>query len=114
ISAMAGESPEGENASRPAEYGLSQNDPNPFERSTLIDFGLPERSRVSLVVYDLVGREVRTLVDGEWEPGRHSATMTRTGSNGSRLAAGVYFVRMNAQSLHSARSFSSLRKIVLA
>jgi len=100
-------------ASAPVEFGLSQNSPNPFDRSTLISFSLPERSRVSLVVYDLVGREVRTLVEGEWEPGRHSATLNKVSSDGSALDAGVYFVRMNAQSLSSGRSFSSLRKMVL-
>jgi hypothetical protein len=100
-------------ASAAIEFGLSQNYPNPFDRSTLIAFSLPERSRISLVVYDLVGREVRTLVDGEWEAGRHSATLARVSSNGSTLGAGVYFVRMNAQSLATGRSFSSLRKMVL-
>ncbi len=100
-------------ASIPVEYGLSQNHPNPFDRSTLLDFSLPERSRVTLAVYDLIGREVRTLVDGEWEPGRHSAMLTKVSSNGSTLGAGVYFVRMNAQSLTSGRSFTSLRKMVI-
>jgi PKD domain-containing protein/Big-like domain-containing protein len=103
----------GSATSIPIEYGLSQNYPNPFDRSTVIDFSLPERSRITLVVYDLQGREVRTLVDGEWVPGRHSATLTKVSSNGGTLGAGVYFVRMNAQSLASGRSFTSLRKMVL-
>ena len=97
----------------PTEFALSQNHPNPFDRNTMIAFSLPERSRISLVVYDLVGREVRTLADGEWQPGRHSATLARTGADGGRLGAGVYFVRLNARSLESERSFSSLRKMVV-
>ena len=100
-------------AALPVEYGLSQNHPNPVDQSTLIDFSLPERSEISLVVYDVLGREVRTLADGEREPGRYSATLTRAGSNGSTLGAGIYFVRMSAQSLASGRNFNSLRKIVL-
>ena len=70
-------------------------------------------SRVTLAVFDLVGREVRTLADGEWEPGRHSAMLTKVSSHGSALGAGVYFVRINAQSLASGRSFTSLRKMVI-
>ena len=81
------------------EYGLSQNHPNPFDRSTLIGFSLPERSRIRLAVYDLGGREVRVLADGEWEAGRHSATMTRASRDGNSLSAGVYFVRMSSRSL---------------
>jgi uncharacterized repeat protein (TIGR03803 family) len=97
----------------PVEYALAQNFPNPFDRSTLINFSLPERSRIHIAVYDLAGRAVRTLADGEWEPGRHSATMSRTGKDGSTLDAGVYFVRLSAQSLASGRSFNSLKKMVV-
>jgi hypothetical protein len=100
-------------AAVPAEYDLSQNYPNPFDRSTQIGFALPERSRVSLVVFDLAGRAVRSLVEGEWAPGRHAATFDRTADDGRRLGAGIYWVRLNAVSLASGQTFQSLRKMVL-
>ena len=104
---------ENRSASPVLEYALSQNYPNPFGRSSSIAFSLPERSQVRLVVYDVAGRTVRTLADGEWEAGRHFATLERTSRDGSSLAAGIYFVRMNAQSLVSGRGFAQLRKLVV-
>jgi hypothetical protein len=112
-SGLPGEEPGEVTASIPAEYDLSQNYPNPFDRSTQIGFALPERSRVSLAVYDLAGRSVRALAEGEWAAGRHTATFDRTAADGTRLGAGIYWVRMNAVSLASGQSFQSLRKMVL-
>jgi len=100
-------------AAIPLEYALAQNVPNPFDRSTSINFSLPERSRIHLVVYDLAGRAVRTLAEGDWGPGRHSATLSKTSGSDGTLGAGIYFVRMSAYSLASGRSFRSLRKMVL-
>src|SRR5262249_23265165 len=54
------------------EYALAQNAPNPFRGRTEIGFSLAERSQVRLTVYDVAGREVASLADGEWEPGPHS------------------------------------------
>jgi len=100
-------------AAIPLEYALAQNVPNPFDRSTRINFSLPERSRIHLVAYDLAGRAVRTLAEGDWGPGRHSATLSKTSGSDGTLGAGIYFVRMSAYSLASGRSFRSLRKMVL-
>jgi uncharacterized repeat protein (TIGR03803 family) len=111
-SASAGAVAPREELALPAEYALAQNFPNPFDRSTVIGFSLPERSSIRIAVYDLAGREVRRLADGAWEAGRHSATLARTDGEG-RLGSGVYFVRMSARSLTSDRTFSSLRKLVL-
>jgi uncharacterized repeat protein (TIGR03803 family) len=111
-SASAGAVAPREEAALPAEFALAQNFPNPFDRSTVIGFSLPERSSIRIAVYDLAGREVRRLADGAWDAGRHSATLARTDGEG-RLGSGVYFVRMSARSLTSDRTFSSLRKLVL-
>jgi uncharacterized repeat protein (TIGR03803 family) len=97
----------------PADFALEPNQPNPFVNSTQIAFGLPERSQVSLEVFDVAGRAVRTLASGEWEPGRHLATFERRSADGSDLRAGVYFVQIQARSLSTGRSFHSLRKIML-
>jgi hypothetical protein len=55
-------------------------------------FGVPTASQVTIKVYDVRGREVATLVDGQLGPGYHSATV-----NGAELASGVYFCRMDAE-----------------
>ena len=100
-------------ATLPLAYALGQNAPNPFGRSTVIHFDLPERSRVMLVVYDVSGRLVATLVDGDWEPGNHSVTWSGETNGQSRVDAGVYFVRMTANSVTTKRRFSSLRKMIV-
>ena len=70
---------------------LSQNTPNPFSRNTNISFVLPEVQRVRLSVYDLIGKEVATLVEGELPAGRHDVDF-----DGKDLPNGVYFYRLNA------------------
>lgn len=76
----------------PEVYRLEQNYPNPFNPSTNIEFSLPRSSKVSLVVYDLLGRQVATLINGEVRgAGKHAAAFSSTG-----LATGVYFYRLTA------------------
>lgn len=70
---------------------LSQNTPNPFSRNTEISFVLPEAQRVRLSVYDLIGKEVATLVEGVLPAGRHDIDF-----DGQDLPNGVYFYRLNA------------------
>jgi len=105
--------PREEAPTTPVEYDLAQNYPNPFDRNSQIAFSLAERSRISLVIYDLAGRAVQTLAEGEWGPGPHIAIMSRSGSDGRTLEAGIYFVRMRAQSVESDRSFTSRRSVVV-
>jgi hypothetical protein len=70
----------------PTEYALYQNYPNPFNPSTTIEFDIPERTNVKLVVYDILGREVETLIDKELEPGKYKLNF-----NATNLPSGVYF-----------------------
>ncbi len=76
----------------PENYLLSQNYPNPFNPSTQIEFSVPVESNVSIVVYDLVGREVATLVNEKMLSGNYSLTWNAAG-----LPSGVYFYRMQSQ-----------------
>lgn len=93
-------------ATLPTEFSLAQNYPNPFNPETSIPFALPARANVKLAVFDLLGREVATLVEGTFEAGEHTVSF-----NGADLASGVYFYRLNAQA--GEQSFNSTRKLVL-
>jgi hypothetical protein len=82
----------------PSVYALQQNYPNPFNPVTRIGYDLPEGGRVTLKVFDLLGREVATLVDGDQEAGRKSVTWNAAGAG-----SGVYFYRLTAGSYSETR-----------
>jgi hypothetical protein len=86
----------------PNEFALAQNYPNPFNPTTTIKFDLPFDTKVTLKLYDVLGREVRTLVDREMPAGFHQATV-----EGSSLSSGVYIYKMEAG------SFTQVRKLLL-
>ena len=86
----------------PRAFELFQNHPNPFNPTTLIEFSLPERSKVKLTVYDILGREVQTLVNEEKAPGNYTASF-----DGTRLSSGIYFCRM------SAGKYNAVKKLLL-
>ena len=72
-------------------YGLSNNYPNPFNPSTKITYSIPERSNVSLKVFDLLGSLVAELANGEIEAGTYDINF-----NASQLSSGIYFYRLQA------------------
>ncbi len=75
----------------PLAFSLGQNHPNPFNPSTTIDFSIPTASYVKLSVYSVSGQKVATLADGLMNGGKHSAVF-----DGSSLASGMYFYRLEA------------------
>lgn len=75
----------------PTDFALNQNYPNPFNPSTMISFQLPVSSEVTLQVFDLMGRKVATLVDGNVEAGHHQVPF-----NAGDLASGMYIYRLKA------------------
>lgn len=91
----------------PAEYRLHQNYPNPFNPATVIHFDLPANAKVNLKVYDVIGREVATLVDNrEYEAGAQEIIL-----NAADFASGVYFYRISIQS--AVKSFTDVKKMLL-
>jgi len=95
------------NNSLPTAYGLNQNYPNPFNPATEIGYQLKANSFVTLKVYDALGREVTTLVNGEQRAGSYSVTF-----DGSRLSSGVYLYRLVAIT-NDGNRFESIKKLVL-
>jgi hypothetical protein len=95
----------------PKSYSLSQNYPNPFNPQTTISYEVPtsagKGAPVSLSVYDLRGRKVRSLVEGVRKPGRHSVQWDGRDDRGAQLASGVYFYRLQAG------DFMETRKLLL-
>ncbi len=75
----------------PKEFSLSQNYPNPFNPSTVIKYSLESKQYVKLTVYDLLGKEITVLADGEFSSGEHSAIF-----NAKNLSSGVYLYRIQA------------------
>jgi hypothetical protein len=88
---------------------LHQNRPNPFNPITNIKFNLPSKSKATLKIYDIAGREVRTLVDGTLENGEHSITWFGKDNNGRDVTSGVYFYRLDAGKETSTKKMVLLR-----
>ncbi len=90
------------NATVPKEYGVSQNYPNPFNPSTTINYQIPENNFVTLRVYDILGKEIATLVNEEISAGYYQTTF-----DASRLAGGMYFYKLTAG------KFSEVKKMMV-
>ena len=82
---------ESETSNIPVSYALNQNYPNPFNPSTKINFTLPTQNNVKLTVYDITGKEVKELINGEFSAGDHTVDF-----NAANLASGAYIYRIQA------------------
>ena len=94
----------------PGEYSLEQNYPNPFNPSTTIEYSLPQNGFVTLKVFNVLGKEVATLVNSPNEAGRHTIKF-----DASALNSGVYFYKLEAgnPSTGSGQGFSETKKMIL-
>jgi hypothetical protein len=88
----------------PDKYALNQNYPNPFNPSTTIKFGLPKESDVKIIIYDIYGREVHTLVNGKYNAGEYEITW-----NASEYASGVYFYKMITNNFYEVRKMTLVK-----
>ena len=81
---------------RPAEFALAANFPNPFNPATTIQYALPQAADVELMVYNVVGQPVRTLVAEHQSAGRYAVEWDATDDSGRSLSSGMYFYRLQA------------------
>ena len=86
----------------PTSFYLQQNYPNPFNPSTTISYSVPKSSLVTIKVYDILGREIKTIINEEKSTGNYSIQF-----NGNSLPSGIYFYRMQAG------SFAETKKLIL-
>ncbi|SYZ72321.1 putative Thermitase [Candidatus Zixiibacteriota bacterium] len=95
--------------SLPGTFALQQNYPNPFNAATEIEFNLPVRSDVSIVVYDILGRKVKLLTDGNRPAGKYRVRWDGTNQSGQPVASGVYFYRIKAGEFVQAKKMVMLK-----
>ncbi len=98
----------------PQHFSLSQNFPNPFNPSTEIQYQLPEsvrnaslKNKTELKIYNLLGKEIRTLVEKDQSPGSYSVTWDAKNNSGKDVPSGVYFYQLNYG------DFSETKKLIL-
>jgi hypothetical protein len=94
-------------ANIPGSFTLGQNYPNPFNPTTTISFSLPQRSNVRLDIYDILGKQVATLINETRAAGNWNIEWNGLDRYGRHIASGVYFYRLEAG------SFMSVKKMVM-
>jgi len=92
----------------PTVFALNQNYPNPFNPSTTISFDVPKSAQVNIVIYDVLGRVVTTLVNEVKAPNRYNIVW-----NASNVSTGVYFYRMTAKNVDGSGDFNAVKKLLL-
>jgi hypothetical protein len=90
----------GNDALIPDVFALKQNYPNPFNPVTTIRYDIPENTHVKMVIYDILGRQVRTLVNRDHDPGYYKILWDGRNEMGKEMASGVYFYQIHAGSFH--------------
>jgi len=93
----------------PMKYALYQNFPNPFNPVTEIQFDIPDISTVELVVYNLMGQEVRRLVNGEIQAGYHRIVWDGLNDQGEPVSTGVYIYSLTSPGFHSTKKMVLLK-----
>jgi hypothetical protein len=96
-----------ENEELPGEFALLQNYPNPFNPSTTIRYDVPKSAHVNITIYDVLGRQVATLVNEVQAANRYTVEW-----NPSGLSTGVYFYRIEARSQDGSTNFTSVKKLL--
>lgn len=96
-------------ATLPGRFELAQNYPNPFNAETIISFAVPRAARVTLEVFDILGRRIATLTDGQFSAGWHHVTWNGVGDGALSAGSGIYFYRLTTPDGVQARKMILLR-----
>lgn len=93
----------------PYVFALDQNSPNPFNPTTKISFSLAQTNRATLVIYNVIGQKVRTLVDEILSAGRQQVVWDGNDDSGSPVTTGIYFARLQANGMQETRKMMMLK-----
>jgi hypothetical protein len=93
----------------PKDFVLYHNYPNPFNPSTTIKFSVPAACDISLVVYNVLGQEVKTLYDGRIDAGTHDVVWNGDNNSSARVASGVYFYRLRSGDFDRSRKMTLIK-----
>lgn len=96
----------------PKEFALSQNYPNPFNPATAFKYELPEDSFVELIIYDILGGEIRTLINSNQKAGFKNVMWDGKEKGGNYVSTGIYIYQFSANSLESAKKYHKTMKMV--
>jgi parallel beta-helix repeat protein len=97
----------------PTSFSLESNYPNPFNPSTQITYSLSKTGKVSLMIFDILGREIATLADGYQQPGQYTVTWNALKSGGNVVSSGVYLARLEVFSELGAIDFTKTIRLLL-
>ncbi|MGB5530383.1 MAG: T9SS type A sorting domain-containing protein, partial [Ignavibacteriaceae bacterium] len=96
----------------PESFALKQNFPNPFNPTTNIEFSLPVAADIQLVVYNILGQQVASLINEQRSAGNHSVLWNANDSNGMKLSSGIYLYKLKASGVDGSE-FQEIKKMVL-
>lgn len=97
------------NSLLPTEFSLKQNAPNPFNPTTMISYDLPQATNVRLTIFNVLGQNVKTLVNDYQEAGTKSIVWNGTDNSGSTVASGLYFYRIEADDFQATKKMMMLK-----
>jgi hypothetical protein len=98
-----------DNPNAPKSFALFQNQPNPFNPETKISYYLPRACQVSLSIYNVLGRRVKTLFDGHQEAGMQTLLWDGRDDDGEQLSSGIYFYRLQADNFHQTKKMTLVK-----
>jgi hypothetical protein len=113
VTVLAGSAESIAEKTRPQEPMILQNYPNPFNPTTQIKFALPQESIVRLTVFNILGQEVATLVDGPQPAGYFTVQWDGRNRFGNSAASGVYFFRLKATATNGTAAFANIKKMLV-
>lgn len=98
----------------PTEFELSNNYPNPFNPTTMINYAIPVKADVKIYIYDITGRLIKSFINNSQSAGYHQVGWSSTNENGIKVASGIYIYRMEAIPLEGkSQSFVQSKKMIL-
>jgi hypothetical protein len=101
------------NVGLPVDFSLSQNYPNPFNPSTVINYSTPVDANVVLTIFNILGEEIKTLVNESVKAGIHKVEWNGTNNNNISVPSGIYFYRIEANNPSVSKKFNDVKKMMI-